>query len=187
MSYSISTLLTRNLHDVFGENDPARRRAAIDEIYRRLRVLPAWGRLPWSQRDRSRRGRDQGYSPWLSISANRRARGIGQRRADKGRQAEARRADPFRARNSIRQRSLPERTKISFDKFLFVPPSCECREWFKDTPPSAPISNIAVLRLDGDMYESTMDALGSLYSKVSPGGFVTVDDYGIPEDVADQP
>jgi hypothetical protein len=32
MSYSISTLLTRNLH-VFGENDPARRRAAIDEIF----------------------------------------------------------------------------------------------------------------------------------------------------------
>ena len=33
MSYSISTLLTRNLHDVFGENDPARRRAVIDEIF----------------------------------------------------------------------------------------------------------------------------------------------------------
>src|SRR5258707_4212585 len=33
MSYTISTLLTRNLHDVFGENDPARRRAAIDEIF----------------------------------------------------------------------------------------------------------------------------------------------------------
>jgi SnoaL-like domain len=33
MSYSILTLLTRNLHDVFGENDPARRRAAIDEIF----------------------------------------------------------------------------------------------------------------------------------------------------------
>jgi hypothetical protein len=33
MSYSISTLLTRNLHDVFGENDPARRRAAIDEMW----------------------------------------------------------------------------------------------------------------------------------------------------------
>src|SRR3981189_264717 len=31
--YSISTLLTRNLHDVFGENDPARRRAAIEEIF----------------------------------------------------------------------------------------------------------------------------------------------------------
>jgi SnoaL-like domain len=33
MSCSISTLLTRNLHDVFGENDPSRRRAAIDEIF----------------------------------------------------------------------------------------------------------------------------------------------------------
>ena len=33
MSYSISTLLTRNLQDVFGENDPARRRAPIDEIW----------------------------------------------------------------------------------------------------------------------------------------------------------
>ncbi len=33
MSCSISTLLTRNLYDVFGENDPARRRAAIDEIF----------------------------------------------------------------------------------------------------------------------------------------------------------
>ena len=33
MSYSISTLLTRNLQEVFGENDPARRRAAIDEFW----------------------------------------------------------------------------------------------------------------------------------------------------------
>ena len=33
MSYSISTLLTRNLHDVFGEDDPARRRATVDEIF----------------------------------------------------------------------------------------------------------------------------------------------------------
>lgn len=33
MSYGVSTLLIRNLHDVFGENDPVRRRAAIDEIF----------------------------------------------------------------------------------------------------------------------------------------------------------
>jgi hypothetical protein len=33
VSYTISTLLTRNLQDVFGENDPARRRAAIEEMY----------------------------------------------------------------------------------------------------------------------------------------------------------
>ena len=33
MSYTVSTLLLRNLHDVFGEIDAVRRRAAIDEIY----------------------------------------------------------------------------------------------------------------------------------------------------------
>jgi hypothetical protein len=33
MSHSISTLLTRNLQEVFGEGDAARRRAAIDEIF----------------------------------------------------------------------------------------------------------------------------------------------------------
>ena len=33
MSSSISMLLTRNLRDVFGENDPARRRAAVQELY----------------------------------------------------------------------------------------------------------------------------------------------------------
>ena len=33
MSQGISTLLTRNPRDVFGENDPARRRAAIDEVF----------------------------------------------------------------------------------------------------------------------------------------------------------
>ncbi len=50
--------------------------------------------------------------------------------------------------------------------------------WFRDTLPSAPIDRLAILRLDGDMYESTMDALSALYHKVSPGGFVIVDDYG---------
>jgi O-methyltransferase len=50
--------------------------------------------------------------------------------------------------------------------------------WFKDTLPTAPISRLAVLRLDGDMYSSTMDALKSLYDKVSPGGYVIIDDYG---------
>ncbi len=49
--------------------------------------------------------------------------------------------------------------------------------WFKDTLPSAPIEKIAVLRLDGDLYESTRDALQALYHKVAPGGFVIIDDY----------
>ena len=46
------------------------------------------------------------------------------------------------------------------------------------TLPTAPIQKLAVLRLDGDMYESTMDALVNLYDKVSEGGFIIVDDYG---------
>jgi O-methyltransferase len=50
--------------------------------------------------------------------------------------------------------------------------------WFKDTLPSAPIERLAVLRLDGDMYGSTMEALEALYPKLSPGGYVIVDDYG---------
>ncbi len=53
--------------------------------------------------------------------------------------------------------------------------------WFKDTLPGAPIDRIAILRLDGDMYASTMDALQALGHKVSPGGFIIVDDFGAVE------
>jgi O-methyltransferase len=50
--------------------------------------------------------------------------------------------------------------------------------WFKDTLPTAPIDHLAVLRVDGDLYESTMEALRYLYPKVSAGGYVIDDDYG---------
>lgn len=50
--------------------------------------------------------------------------------------------------------------------------------WFSETLPTAPIESLALLRLDGDLYESTTDALTALYPKVSPGGFVIVDDFG---------
>jgi hypothetical protein len=50
--------------------------------------------------------------------------------------------------------------------------------WFRDTLPKAPIERLAVIRLDGDMYESTMDGLVNLYPKLSVGGYVIVDDYG---------
>jgi hypothetical protein len=49
--------------------------------------------------------------------------------------------------------------------------------WFKDTLPNAPVAALAVLRLDGDMYESTRDGLASLYHKLSPRGSLIVDDY----------
>jgi hypothetical protein len=51
--------------------------------------------------------------------------------------------------------------------------------WFRDTLPTAPIDELALLRLDGDLYESTIQALQFLYQKVSPGGYVIVDDYGV--------
>ena len=51
--------------------------------------------------------------------------------------------------------------------------------WFSDTLPAAGIEKIAVLRLDGDLYSSTMDVFRNLYDKVSPGGFIIVDDYGV--------
>ncbi|MGQ0431094.1 MAG: TylF/MycF family methyltransferase [Microthrixaceae bacterium] len=50
--------------------------------------------------------------------------------------------------------------------------------WFSDTLPTAPIERLAVVRLDGDMYESTMDGLRNLYPKLSVGGYLIVDDYG---------
>ena len=49
--------------------------------------------------------------------------------------------------------------------------------WFKDTLPQAPVETLAVLRLDGDMYESTRDGLRHLYHKLSPGGTLIADDY----------
>ena len=50
--------------------------------------------------------------------------------------------------------------------------------WFRDTLPKAAVRRLAVLRLDGDLYESTMDALIHMYPKVSSGGYVIIDDYG---------
>jgi O-methyltransferase len=56
---------------------------------------------------------------------------------------------------------------------------CFLKGFFSDTMPKAPIDRIAVLRLDGDMYESTIVVLKHLYPKLSAGGFVIVDDYGM--------
>jgi O-methyltransferase len=51
--------------------------------------------------------------------------------------------------------------------------------WFKDTLPEAPIDRLGLIRLDGDMYSSTIEALAALYPKLSVGGFVIVDDYAL--------
>lgn len=49
--------------------------------------------------------------------------------------------------------------------------------WFRESLPAAPITRLAVLRLDGDLYASTWDSLTNLYPKLSAGGFLIVDDY----------
>lgn len=50
--------------------------------------------------------------------------------------------------------------------------------WFRDTLPRAPIERLAIIRIDGDMYESTTQVLEALYPKLVPGGYLIVDDYG---------
>jgi hypothetical protein len=49
---------------------------------------------------------------------------------------------------------------------------------FADTLPRLSRNSFALIRLDGDMYGSTTDALNNLYDCVSPSGFVVIDDYG---------
>jgi O-methyltransferase len=65
-----------------------------------------------------------------------------------------------------------ERYGLLDDRVRFLP------GWFRDTLPDAPVKRLSLIRLDGDMYESTIVALEALYPKLSPGGFVVVDDYG---------
>lgn len=64
-----------------------------------------------------------------------------------------------------------ERYGLLDDQVRFLP------GWFRDTLPAAPIERLALIRLDGDMYESTMDALGAVYPKLSIGGYCIIDDY----------
>jgi hypothetical protein len=72
-----------------------------------------------------------------------------------------------------------EEVKGNFQKYdLLDEQVLFLKGWFSDTLPRAPIRQLALIRLDGDMYESTMDALVNLYPKLSPGGYVIVDDWG---------
>ena len=72
-----------------------------------------------------------------------------------------------------------EEVKSNFERYGLLDEQVRFLEgYFADTLPNAPIDRLAVLRLDGDMYESTIVALQSLYPKLSPGGYLIVDDYG---------
>ncbi len=66
-----------------------------------------------------------------------------------------------------------ERYGLLDDQVVFL------KGWFKDTLPRAPIERLSVMRLDGDMYQSTIESLTCLYPKLSPGGFCIIDDYAL--------
>lgn len=51
--------------------------------------------------------------------------------------------------------------------------------FFEDTLKTAPVEKLCVARLDGDMYSSTICALEALYPKISKGGYLIIDDYGL--------
>jgi hypothetical protein len=65
-----------------------------------------------------------------------------------------------------------ERYELLDDRTVFT------KGWFRDTIPNSDVGPISVLRLDGDMYESTWLVLTHFYPRVSSGGYVIVDDYG---------
>jgi 2-polyprenyl-3-methyl-5-hydroxy-6-metoxy-1,4-benzoquinol methylase len=72
-----------------------------------------------------------------------------------------------------------EQVRANFAKYDLLDEQVVFLEgWFKDTLPAAPLQQLAIARLDGDMYGSTMDAIEVLYPKLSVGGFLIVDDYG---------
>jgi len=72
-----------------------------------------------------------------------------------------------------------EEVKRNFSRYSLLDDQvCFLKGWFSDTLPNAPIQSLSIMRLDGDLYESTMDALKSLYPKLSVGGYVIIDDYG---------
>jgi hypothetical protein len=79
----------------------------------------------------------------------------------------------------LRQGTSYDEVRQHFARYGLLDDQVEfLRGWFRETLPSAPISNLALLRLDGDLYDSTHDALTWLYPKLSVGGYTIVDDYG---------
>lgn len=75
-----------------------------------------------------------------------------------------------------------EQVKANFDSLRLLDDQVVfLKGLFKDTLPSLTSERWSVIRLDGDLYESTIQALDALYPNLSRGGWAIIDDYGIPE------
>lgn len=106
-------------------------------------------------------------------------------------------ADSFKGMPSPDRKQFPDDNGLLFHRYSKLAVSIEevrrnfkkygllddqvvfLKGWFKDTLPAAPIVRLALIRLDGDMYESTITPLTALYDRLSVGGYVIVDDYHV--------
>ena len=71
-----------------------------------------------------------------------------------------------------------EEVKHNFKKFDLLDSNVEFIEgYFQDSLKHAPVRSLSLLRIDADMYSGTYSVLDNLYSKVSKGGFIIIDDY----------
>ena len=79
------------------------------------------------------------------------------------------------------QFSVPmEMVKASFARYGLLDEQVQFLPgWFEETLPNAPIQTLSVLRIDGDFYNSTLQTLTHLYPKLSVGGYVIIDDWGL--------
>ena len=72
-----------------------------------------------------------------------------------------------------------EEVKANFDRYALLDEQVMfVKGLFQETLPSLNAGPFSLIRIDGDLYESTLVALRALYPKLSPGGFVIIDDYG---------
>jgi Macrocin-O-methyltransferase (TylF) len=81
--------------------------------------------------------------------------------------------------NQFRELAVPlEEVQENFRRYGLLDDQVRfLKGWFRDTLPTAPVRRLALVRLDGDLYESTMDSLSNLYPKLEVGGYVIIDDY----------
>ena len=79
---------------------------------------------------------------------------------------------------TLRAGTTLEDVKMNFERYGLLDDQVHFLPgFFSDTLPSAPANKLAILRADGDLYDSTYQILDNLYPRVSPGGYVIVDDY----------
>lgn len=74
-----------------------------------------------------------------------------------------------------------EEVRANFERYGLLDDQVRFVEgWFRDSLPALKTERWALIRLDGDLYESTMDGLVNLYPQLSPGGYLVIDDYCFP-------